>query len=55
MKHPVAAADEIPPGGRKIVEIAGRSDPTTPCPSSMRWRRRTARGTHRDLEPATSW
>jgi 3-phenylpropionate/trans-cinnamate dioxygenase ferredoxin subunit len=23
--HPVARVDEIPPGGRKIVEIAGRS------------------------------
>ena len=25
MKHVVAAVDEIPPGGRKIVEVAGRS------------------------------
>ncbi len=25
MKHVVAALDEIPPGGRKIVEVAGRS------------------------------
>jgi 3-phenylpropionate/trans-cinnamate dioxygenase ferredoxin subunit len=25
MKHVVAAADEVPPGGRKIVEVAGRS------------------------------
>ncbi|HVR30666.1 MAG TPA: Rieske 2Fe-2S domain-containing protein [Thermoanaerobaculia bacterium] len=25
MKHVVAAAGEIPPGGRKIVEVAGRS------------------------------
>ena len=25
MRHVVAAADEIPPGGRKIVEVAGRS------------------------------
>ena len=25
MKHVVASVDEIPPGGRKIVEVAGRS------------------------------
>jgi len=25
VKHVVAAVDEIPPGGRKIVEVAGRS------------------------------
>jgi 3-phenylpropionate/trans-cinnamate dioxygenase ferredoxin subunit len=25
LKHVVAKADEIPPGGRKIVEVAGRS------------------------------
>jgi nitrite reductase/ring-hydroxylating ferredoxin subunit len=25
LKYVVAAADEIPPGGRKIVEVAGRS------------------------------
>jgi nitrite reductase/ring-hydroxylating ferredoxin subunit len=25
MKHVVASADEIPPGGRKIVELGGRS------------------------------
>jgi 3-phenylpropionate/trans-cinnamate dioxygenase ferredoxin subunit len=25
MKHIVASADEIPPGGRKIVDVAGRS------------------------------
>ncbi len=25
MKYVVASVDEIPPGGRKIVEVAGRS------------------------------